>query len=88
MNDWIAIYLFAGVAVSLEPIWRIIMLLVSNKPAARKYRANWTDIVETSNMPIVIAVILTAVIGVFQLGIRILLWPITVVHLYFKYNKD
>lgn len=88
MFDILMIYLFVGVSVTLEPLYRIGRLLLSDDAPAREYRNNWVEIVKDSHMPVALALFLTIVIGILQIGLRIILWPTTVVALYIKYNKD
>jgi hypothetical protein len=86
--DIIMIYLFVGVSVTLESLYRIGRLLLTDDEPAREYRNNWKEIVADCKMPVSLALFLTIVIGVLQIALRIILWPVTVVALYIKYNKD
>jgi cytochrome b561 len=86
--DILMIYLFVGVSVTLESLYRIGRLLLTDDKPAQDYRNNWKEIVAESHMPILLAAFLTVVIGSIQICLRILLWPVTVVALYIKYNKD
>lgn len=88
MYDIFMIYIFAGVAVTLEPFYRVGRLLFGSEKAAVDYRDNWHEIVADSHMPTWLAVIITLIVAAFQFTLRILLWPVTVVALYAKYNKD
>lgn len=86
--DILMIYLFVGVSVTLEPIYRIGRLLFTDDKKARDHRNAWKEIVADSKMPLVMAIFLTVVISILQISLRIILWPVTVVALYIKYNND
>lgn len=88
MYDVIVIYLLVGLVVTSESLFKVCKLLFSGAPEGKKYRTAWKEIVAESHMPVAFAVFFTVFVGVIQIILRIFLWPVTVVALYMKHNKD